>query len=50
MSNWLSLDKRDQIDLFTQAGVEAGLPPIAIEKDAWVILVLRMIFASELSP
>ena len=49
MSNWLSLDNRDQIDLFAQAGVEAGLPPIAIEKDAWVTLVLRMLFASELS-
>ena len=49
MSNWLSLDNGDQIDLFTQAGVEAGLPPIAIEKDAWLTLVLRMLFASELS-
>ena len=49
MSNWLSLDKGQQIDLFTQAGGETGLPPHAIEKDAWVTLVLRMLFASKLS-
>ncbi len=49
MSNWLSLEIGDQIDLFTQAEAESGLPAIAIEKDAWVTLVLRMLFASELS-
>lgn len=49
MSNWLSLDKEQQIGLCTQVGVETGLPPFAIEKDAWVTLVLRMLFASELS-
>jgi len=49
MSNWLSLDRRQQIDYFSQAHEESGLPPFAIEKDAWVTLVLRMLFASELS-
>ncbi len=49
MSNWLSLHKEQQVDLFTQAGAESGLPPFAIEKDAWVTMVLRMLFASELS-
>lgn len=49
MSNWLSLDTEQQVALFTQAGSETGLPPFAIEKDAWVTLVLRMLFASELS-
>jgi len=49
MINWLSLDKGRQVDLFTQAGAETGLPPFAIEKDAWVTLVLRMLFTSELS-
>jgi len=49
MSNWLSLDKGRQVDLFTQAGAETGMPPLAIEKDAWITLVLRMLFASELS-
>jgi len=49
MSNWLSLDIEQQVDLFTQAGAVTGLPPFAIEKDAWVTLVLRMFFISELS-
>ena len=49
MSNWLSLEKEQQIELFEQTGAETGLPPFAIEKDAWVTLVLRMLFASDLS-
>lgn len=47
MTNWLSLSKADQIELFTQIGVQTNLPPSAIEKDAWVSLILRMIFTSE---
>ena len=50
MSNWLSLNREQQITLFNQAGQETGLPAFAIEKDAWVTLVLRMLFSSELSP
>ena len=49
MSNWLSLDIEDQADVFTQASIITGLPAIAIEKDAWVTLVLRLLFNSELS-
>jgi len=49
MSNWLSLTKEEQISLFTRAGAETGLPPFAIEKDAWVSLILRMLFSSTLS-
>ena len=33
MSNWLSLDTEQQVDLITQAGAETGLPLFAIEKD-----------------
>ena len=36
--------------MFTQAGVQRGMQPFAIEKDAWVTLVLRMLFSSELYP
>ena len=50
MSNWLSLKREQQITLFNQVGQETGLPAFAIEKDAWVTLVLRMLFSSELSP
>jgi predicted nucleotidyltransferase component of viral defense system len=48
MINWLNLTEREQIDLFTQAAVNTGLRPFAIEKDAWVTLMLRMIFGSSL--
>jgi len=48
MSNWLSLSKDQQLNLFNQIGDVTGLPPYAIEKDAWVTLVLRMLFASKL--
>lgn len=49
MNNWLTLNKEQQLNLFTQAGADTGLPPFAVEKDAWVILVLRVLFASELN-
>jgi hypothetical protein len=49
MNNWLTLTKEEQIELFTQIGVKTNLPPQAIEKDAWVTLILRMIFTSDLA-
>lgn len=49
MNNWLSLSKEDQIELFSKISTETGLPPFSIEKDAWVTLVLRMLFSSEIS-
>jgi predicted nucleotidyltransferase component of viral defense system len=48
MNNWLSLTKDQQLNLFNQISEVTGLPPFAIEKDAWVTLVLRILFASEL--
>lgn len=48
MTNWLNLSKQQQIDLFNQTGSITGLLPNAIEKDAWVTLVLRMLFLSEI--
>ena len=49
MNNWLKLSKEEQIGLFTQIGVRTNLPPQAVEKDAWVTLMLRMIFTSDLA-
>jgi hypothetical protein len=49
MNNWLTLSKEEQIELFTQIGVKTNLPPQAVEKDAWVTLILRMIFTSEVA-
>ncbi len=48
MSKWLDLSGKDQIELFNQIGAETGLPPFSIEKDAWVTLVLRVLFCSEI--
>jgi len=48
MNNWLTLKIDQQQNIFTQTGAKTGLPPFAIEKDAWVTLVLRMLFASDL--
>ena len=48
MNTWLTLSKEEQIELFTQIGVKTNLPPQAVEKDAWVTLMLRMIFTSSL--
>jgi len=50
MNNWLSLNKQQQINVFTQAGVQRGMQAFAVEKDAWVTLVLRMLFSSEIRP
>lgn len=49
MTNWLSLSKFEQVDLFNQISVQTGLPAYAIEKDAWVTLILRILFTSEIS-
>jgi len=49
MANWLNLSKEEQLNLFNQLSAKTGLPAFAIEKDAWVSLVLRMLFLSEIS-
>ncbi len=48
MNNWLNLPKQRQVDLFNQLSAVTGIQPQAIEKDAWVTLILRMIFSSEI--
>ena len=47
--NWLNLPKNKQQELFKQLSVKTGIQPQAIEKDAWVTLVLRVIFSSQIS-
>ena len=48
MNNWLNLSKTQQVDLFNQLSAKTGIQPQAIEKDAWVTLMLRMVFSSEI--
>ncbi len=47
--NWLNLQKDKQQELFKQLSFKTGIQPQAIEKDAWVTLVLRIVFSSELA-
>ena len=47
--NWLNLPVEKQQELFKQLGFKTGIQPQAIEKDAWVTLVLRIIFNSKIS-
>lgn len=47
--NWLNLSKSNQKELFRQLGFKTGIQPQAIEKDAWVTLVLRIVFNSEVA-
>ncbi len=47
--NWLKLPIQKQQELFQQLSFKTGIQPQAIEKDAWVTLVLRLIFNAEIS-
>jgi len=47
--NWLKLPIQKQQELFKQLNFKTGIQAQAIEKDAWVTLVLRLIFNSEIS-
>jgi len=47
--NWLDWTENKQKELFEQLSFKTGILPQAIEKDAWVALILRMLFTSKLS-
>jgi len=47
--NWLKLPIPKQQELFKQLNFKTGIQAQAIEKDAWVTLVLRLIFNAEFS-
>ena len=47
--SWLKLPIQKQQELFRHLSVKTGIQAQAIEKDAWVTLVLRLIFNSEIS-
>lgn len=47
--NWLNLPKDKQQELFKQLSFKTGIQPQSIEKDAWITLVLRIIFNSEVA-
>ena len=47
--NWLKLPVQKQQELFKQLNFRTGIQAQAIEKDAWVTLVLRLVFKTEIS-
>ena len=47
LHEWLKLEERTRLNLFTHAGKQLRLVPAAIEKDWWVTLVLNMVFSTE---
>ncbi len=47
--NWLNLETGRQQELFNRLSFRTGIQPQAIEKDAWVTLVLRVLFNSDLA-
>ena len=47
--NWLILTKDNRQELLKQLCFKTGIQPQAIEKDAWVTLVLRVVFNSEIA-
>ncbi|MFT5338271.1 MAG: putative nucleotidyltransferase component of viral defense system [Luteibaculaceae bacterium] len=49
MRNWLILPNEEQVTLFNHIGVQTNLPPQAVEKDAGVTLILRMLFTSSIA-
>ncbi len=47
--NWFELPLLRQKELFRQLSFKTGIQPQAIEKDAWVTLVLRLVFNTKIS-
>lgn len=49
MIQFLNIPVNEQKKIYQDISNRVGLPPQAVEKDAWVTLMLRMIFTSQLS-
>jgi len=49
MNAFLKLSKKDRIKILTQASIRKKLSLLAIEKDWWVTMALRALFACECS-
>ena len=49
IADWLNVESQRKRTVYEQVGANEGLPPIAIEKDFWVTLVLESLFEIELA-
>jgi len=50
LKDWLKLPDETKRNIFNEAGRMKGLPPVAIEKDWWVVHTLSIIFSMECAP
>ena len=49
-TEWLKISKDRRIEILNQASNTTGLPAIAIEKDWWVTLALKVAFSTKWAP
>lgn len=49
MEKFYKLDENTRRTIFNQVAVQYGIPPVAVEKDWWVTLLLKTIFVSPYS-
>jgi len=47
MKEWFDLSELDRKEVIVQTSISKGLPQAAIEKDWWVVAVLRTLFETE---
>jgi hypothetical protein len=47
MNNWLKISEKERIEFFDKLQITTGLPNVSIEKDWWVTMTLRALFACE---
>ena len=50
MIKFLQIPDDEKRKIYQDVSNEIGVPPLAVEKDVWVTLMLKMVFSSALSP
>ena len=49
MEQWFKLSIEDRKIILNQVSRKTGLIPVAVEKDLWIMIVLRAIFSTEIA-
>ena len=50
MENWFKLPEDERKEIIQQTSIKTNLPEAAVEKDLWVMIVLRAVFNTEYAP
>ncbi len=48
LNSWLKLSEETRKNIFEQISAKSGLPAYAVEKDWWVVQILRVVFQTEI--